>query len=34
MNQLALTKGKLFIKGKGATKEVLEAMPGFHYLAT
>jgi sporulation protein YlmC with PRC-barrel domain len=32
MGQLALTSGKLILKG--ATKEALKAMPEFHYLAT
>jgi len=32
MDQLALTKGKLILKG--ATKDALKAMPEFHYLAT
>jgi sporulation protein YlmC with PRC-barrel domain len=32
MDQLAITKGKLILKG--ATKENLKAMPEFHYLAT
>lgn len=32
MDQLALTKGKLILKG--ATKDALKAMPEFHYVAT
>jgi sporulation protein YlmC with PRC-barrel domain len=32
MDQLALTKGKLILKG--ATKEALKAMPEFRYVAT
>jgi sporulation protein YlmC with PRC-barrel domain len=32
MDQLALTKGKLILKG--ASKDALKAMPEFHYVAT